>query len=256
MAQIFPGWRDTNAVRHYPFTDFGPPTDGQWQLSPTVFLDANIHPPDTIGGFYLARLYVDDNSDVRVEIGSQDAATAAIGIWSQSLPDLSVIPLYDLNDAPAGVLVVDPAAMAYLQTELLGREIRLDPNTSAFVASTWNFTVSTPDTAIREGERIAVGDDLYLVGEDGIRLFVNDNGQYPVVYVHAIGDPLARLRECQDEPVPRFIREVVFQQGEETITCSPNELGEIFLVVASQSGIDSALRLYSSPGELKIGFSS
>jgi len=256
MSQIFNSWRDENAVKNYPFTDNGPPTDGNWTLPLAAIVDANIHPPDTVGSFYLARLYVDDNSDVIMEIGSQDAIAAAVGVWSQTLPDLSVVPLYDFDGAPAGVLVVDPASMSQLRTQLIGREIRFNPGTSAFVASTCNFTVSEPVADIREGERIAVGDDLYLVGEDGIRLVVDDSGQYPVIHVHAVGDPLARLRECQDEPVPRFIREVVFQQGEETITCSPNELGEVFLVVASPTGIDSSLRLYSSPGELKIGLSS
>lgn len=146
--------------------------------------------------------------------------------------------------------------MALLRTSLVGNEARFDPSTSAFVVSTWGFTSAPPVNDLQEGQRIAVGDDLYLVGEDGVRLSVDNSGELPIVRVHAVGDPLARLRECRDEPVPRFIREVVFQHGETTISCSPGDQGEIFIVVVSQSGTDSALRLYSSPGELQVGFSS
>lgn len=256
MAQIFNSWRDENAVKNYPFTDNGPPTDGRWTLPLAAFVDANIHPPDTAGGYYLARLRLDDNGDVQIEIGSLDSASAAMGTWSQILPDLSVIPLYSRNNSPAGVLVVDPVAMAEVRTYLVSGEVRFIPGTAAFVASTWNYTNSPPPTEIRDGERVVIGDDLYLVAEDGVRLSVARNGQFPIVFVHAVGDPLARLRECVDEPIPRFIREVVFQHGSKTISCTPNDLGEVFMAVVSRENTNSALRLYSSPGEIQIGFSS
>lgn len=256
MPQIFNSWRDENAVRHYPFTDYGPPVASGLELSSAVFVDANIHPPGAVGGFHLSRIYVGDNSDVYIEIASQNASVAATGVWSSALPDLSVVPLYDSANLPSGVLVVDPAEIALLRTRLISAEARFDPVTSAFVVSTWGFTAAAINNELREGQRIAVGDDLYLVGEDGVRLSVNTSGPLPVVRVHAVGDPLARLRECSDEPVPRFIREVVFQHGETTLSCSPGDRGEIFIVVASQSGTDSALRLSSSPGELQVGFSS
>jgi hypothetical protein len=256
MSQIFNSWRDENAVKNYPFTDNGPPTDGNWTLPLAAIVDANIHPPDTAGGYYLSQLQLDDNGDVRLSIGSLDSATAAVGVWSKILPDLSVVPLYSSNNSPAGVLVVDPVAMADVRIHLLSGEVRFIPSTSAFVVSTWNYTNNPPITEIRDGERVAIGDDLYLVAEDGVRLTVARNGEFPIVFVHAIGDPLARLRECTDEPIPRFIREVVFQHGSKTISCAPNDLGEVFMAVVSRENTDSALRLYSSPGEIQIGFSS
>jgi hypothetical protein len=256
MSRIFPSWRDSNAVRHYPFTDFGPPKSGSWSLPTGAILDANIHPPDAVGEFYLSYLRVDEQKNIVFDIGSRDTVSAATGTWSHTLPDLSVIPLYAINDrSPAGVLVVDPMQMSHLQVELARQDRRFDPQTAAFVASTWNF-VSGPSQAREQlGVRVGVSDDLYLVGERGVRLTIAQ-GTPPVVYVHAVGDPLARLRDCSDEPAPRFIREVVFQRGSQTIACAPNDRGEVFVVVVGKDGRDSSLRLYTQPNELQIGFSS
>jgi len=63
MSQIFNSWRDENAVKNYPFTDNGPPTDGNWTLPLAAIVDANIHPPDTAGGYYLSQLQLDDNDE-------------------------------------------------------------------------------------------------------------------------------------------------------------------------------------------------
>jgi hypothetical protein len=257
MSQIFPSWRDSNAVRHYPFTDFGPPTGGSWSLPIGAVLDANIHPPDASGDFYLSGISGRDNGEIVFTIGSRDGAGIATGTWAQSLPDLSVVPLYAANTQyPAGVLVVDPIQLGFLQSELRNRDVAFDPTTSAFVVSTWSFVNSPPPAREQFGVRVGVGDDLYLVGEKGIRLTVDESRTPPVVYVHAVGDPLARLRDCRDEFQPRFIREVIFQHGPKTVACKPNDRGEIFIVVVGRDNSDSALRLQTAPSELKIGFSS
>lgn len=257
MSRLFPSWRDENATLHFPFTDYGPPTSGEWQMPTDLFVDANIHPPNSGGGYYLASMRVAEDL-VFIEIGSETSAVAAQGVWANHLPDESVIPLFSGPDAvSAGVLVVSPEAIRELCTRMAGSELRFDPATSGFVVTTWGFTTYSPPERIFSGVDINLGDDLYLVGEDGVRLVADDSSGVPIIRVHAIGDPLSRLGDCGDgEPVPRFIQEVVFQQGSKTISCQPNELGEVFIVVTGENGHDTALRVYSAPGDLTVGFSS
>lgn len=257
MTQIFQSWRDENAVRNYPFCDAGPPTALSGEVMPIgLILDANIHPANVDGDYRLASAVVRDARSLVFTISGANAPRAASGEWNAYLPDPSVVALTDTLGRPAGVLVVNPAIAEQLLNTWAGAEIQFSAESSGFVVSAWNYTNATGDLPRRDGVAVGLADDLYLVGEDGVRLTCDHSGVMPVVRVHAIGDPLARLRDCDEEPVPRFIREVVFQQGSQTITCSPNDLGEVFLVVASNYEVSSSLRLFSRPGEIQIGFSS
>jgi hypothetical protein len=257
MSQVFQSWRDENAVRNYPFSDAGPPTALSGETLPVgLVLDANIHPANVDGDYRLASVTVRDSRSMVFTVSGAAAPRAASGEWSSYLLDPSVIALTDTLGRPAGVLVVDPAIAEQLLNTWANRTVQFAAESSGFVVSTWNYTSATGELPRRDGVPVGLADDLYLVGEDGVRLTCDHSGETPVVRAHAIGDPLARLRDCNDEPVPRFIREVVFQQGTQTITCSPNALGEVFLVVASNFEVSSSLRLFSRPGEIQIGFSS
>jgi hypothetical protein len=257
MSQVFQSWRDENAVRNYPFGDAGPPSALTGETLPIgLLLDANIHPANVDGDYQLASVTVRDSRSVVFTISGANVPRAATGEWNAYLPDPSVVALTDTLGRPAGVLVVDPSVAEQLLNIWADRTVQFSAESAGFVVSTWNYTSAIGDLPRRDGVPVGLADDLYLVGEDGVRLTCDHSGSTPVVRVHAVGDPLARLRDCSEEPVPRFIREVVFQQGSQTITCSPNELGEVFLVVASNFEVASSLRLFSRPSEIQIGFSS
>ena len=257
IRQLNQSWRDEQARRHYPFSDFGPPTTlDSRELPLGVILDANLHPLDSPGEFYLAQIEIAQDGAVRFFIGDGLSTFAASGEFSPDNPDASAIQLLDLADEPAGVLVVDPASVQRLSQDWPPATYSFSDSTAQFVISTWNYTFGSPTANIAEGVSISLAEDLYLVGAEGVRLTCDLSRDEPLIRVNAIGDPLARLRDCSEDPVPRFIREVVFQKDDQTIRCEPNENGEIYILVASKTDVQSALRLYASVSELKIGFAS
>lgn len=255
MKTLYTPWRSEQAKRHFPLDDYGPPiTVAGRRLPEGLILDANIHPANSPGEFYLAAMEVLAGGGILFDIGDGINTAAASGTWAADQADPSAVQLFDSEQRPAGVLVIDPTRAAAIATSWAGDKHVFVGTTSRFVVSVWDYTYVPAVEIVDNAARHTISDDLHLVGDAGVRLSCDTSGPLPLVRVHAIGDPLARLGKCDNTPVPRFIREVVFQQGEKTIACEPGELGEIYMLVASKTGVDSSLRLYSKPGDLQIGF--
>lgn len=265
MRTIFQDWRDEHSQQTYPFHDHVDPVrfDGE-RIPFGLIVDALLHVPNSAGGYRLSAIGI-AAPDITFTITDVTGAEVAAGTWSANRNDPSAVPLTSLETPntvrglPSGVLVVRPEVAEYTKQLWGDGQFDLQQQTTGFVPVTWEYTYSpvsnTSDELTEvEGTVIESTGDLYLVAENGVRMeCVGGN----TIRVHAIGDPLAKRDRCEDTvPAPRYIEELVFQHNDETIICSPGDSGEAWIIVAGDSGQESALRLYAQPSTLNLGFAA
>lgn len=257
MRRLNASWRDEQTVRMFPFEDASSLQTLEGLTLPMgMILDASVHPPNSIGGYYLESVAISANA-VTFAIADSDDQAVATGQWSSQLPDASVVPLYDLDLRRAGVLVVSPETIRQMLIDLDSGTHVLDSTSARFVPSTWEYT-RTLDQQQGVGDvTVTSQEDLYLVGENGIHLECKEVDGQNVVVVHAIGDPLATRAACGETFVtPRFLQQVVFQHGDQTIACEYSAARDVLIVVASYEGQDGALRLQNTDEQIRLGFLS
>lgn len=255
MRRINQSWRDEQATHNYPFDDSASPTVGDSRVLPTgAILDALIHPANSQGGYYLESIEISGNS-IQFNVFDDTNTPVATGQWDSTLPDLDVVPLSDLEGRRAGLLVVKSDVLFVLVNEWGDGVHGFEVDTARFVPSTWEYAIVADDPQDLNGVPILSQEDLYLVAEDGIRLECQEGEDETRIVVHAVGDPLSRRSDCGDVfVVPRFIRQLVFQHGPQTVQCSPGDIGNSLVVVTSRENEESALRIKSTPGVIKLGF--
>jgi len=256
MRRINQSWRDEHATHLYPFADVATPITGLGlELPSGATVDALIHPANSLGGYYLESVEIDRDS-VLFNIFDGTNTPSAIGVWSASLPDTDVIPLTDLDGLRAGVLVVSADVVRNLIDAWGDGLHSFAVGTSLFVPSTWEYAVVTIDTEEEiTGIPLYSQEDLYLVAEHGVRFECQIGEDDNRLIVHVIGDPLSKRIDCDTTYVtPRFVRELVFQHGQQTVKCSPSERGDSNIVVVGHDGVDSALRIRNSPDSIRLGF--
>lgn len=254
MRRINQSWRDEQATTNYPFSDNASPTVNNDKVLPTgAVLDALIHPANSQGGYYLESIEIDRDS-ILFNVFDDTNTPVATGTWQPSLPDKSVVPLVDLVNRRAGLLVVDSSVLFLMINQWGDGTFSFDVDTSQFVPSTWEYAVVAEEPQDTNGVPILSQEDLYLVAENGIRLECED-GDEAKITVHAVGDPLSRRSDCGNVfVVPRFIRQLVFQHGQQTVQCAPGGDSHAMIVVTSKESEESALRIKNTPGVIKIGF--
>ena len=252
MRQLYPNWRDELANLAYPFADVSELRSHLGQSLPhRCILDAAICPAGGTGGYYLAQIAITDD-DISVQIGDEGRGISASGQW---LPDNDVITLFDLLGRRAGVLTVDPVALAEVKADWGVGEFDFAKDDAQFVPSTWVPVFDTDDDSGAEGIAITSTELLYLVGGQGIRLECEEKEDHTLVTVHAIGDPLARRASCDGQiDFPPPIKTVVFQQGNQTHECAVDSSGMINMFVASKEGSQSSLRLDRTQHRLRFAF--
>jgi len=252
--QIFPTWRDENASGPYPFTDESTLVD----LSETVtipasaFVDASFWVPDLSLPLFLLSVEVRPRS-ILVTVANSFSRPIATGVWPPPTGfDRSLIPLVDNQDNQVGVLVGKEIGLSSL-LKLPQETYFFSPSRSSFVISTSLIFGDDASQRNVSGELLPEQGDVFIVGERGIQLEVKPGTEVidgelvniTKVYVHAVGDPLASRAVCEENQrfvERRFIKEVVFQKGQQTHRCAPIN-GEVYIVTTSPQGTESSLRI-------------
>jgi len=193
---IFPEWRNQNEHTNYPFSDAATMiSDSGVKLPKSLFDDARFYPIGAVAGVYLKSVSIQGNI-VTITIADPDK-DLAIGSFDYTNP-YNDVPFYDSLGRPAGVLVSTvaklrllPAAMPAF-TGFTQEQAELAPS----------CVVPLPQIGVR-GFLLDDGSyftgDVYLVGVDGIVLSVPEAN---VIRVDIMGDPYAKLEECDKEGIP------------------------------------------------------
>ena len=241
-----PQWRNQNESSKYPFTDNSNLSIANLiDIPASVFVDARIFIPGLVGVASLLSINVSIDSVTLVVGNRSDPDIIATATIRTESPD-EVISLHTLKGTVCGTLVSGVSRWAELISLPVGN-YTLIPGTADFLPA---VTVMVPLQSEKllgpDGE--SLGDVIRLVGENGVRLGCEVTGQTTVIHVHAVGDPLYRITECNVDVAvaSRVIENVIFQSGNTTVQCSPDRLGRIFILPATYSQEDAALRVITT----------
>lgn len=193
---IFPEWRNQSENTNYPFSDDASMTsDSGVRLPKALFDDARFYPIGAIAGVYLKS--VDIQGNIVVITIADPEKTLAIGMFDYTNP-LNDVPFYDSLGRPAGVLVSTKEKLKLLPAALPAAVTFTQKQTEIAPSC----VVPLPQVGVR-GFLLDDGSyftgDLYLVGVDGIVLSVP---QTNVIRVDVLGDPYAKLEDCEEEGIP------------------------------------------------------
>lgn len=232
-------WRDEVKPTRYPFTD-----DSSLTTSDNLFFDqTSVYD----ASFYIigwnSRLYItsievysDPNKTVKINIGDVSTPKAA---WAIIDPFniQEIIRFEDSLGRQAGMMVVDPIALSFIQTWGIG--VHTMRTNAEFVPSVVTPMPSNYVTAIKDSSGNYLSGDVWLIGENGVVL----RTEGPNIRVDIVGDPLFKRREydnVNDFPTPRFIKTINHIQ--------PDDYGDFKIVVGNFLAKDTILRIYPDPG--------
>lgn len=252
---MHPDFRASNEETTYPFAPWASlVNDAGRTIREEAFVDATLHPIGRSGQLFLSSVEV-DGSTVRIEISEGSLVVCSGSFDGLAPPEL--IELTDSYGRPAGALVCRPD---YL------REISAwGQGTHAFTAAQTAFAATCmfpqPDVGVR-GVLLPDGTILtgkvWLIGESGVRLSIDDSVDQPRVRVDFVGDPLFRAALCDDpddpEKRPRPIRSIrVVSEGRQ-FECTPDEFGSMWLAVGTHLAQKPALRVEAGDSYVLLRF--
>jgi hypothetical protein len=235
-------FREDYRSSHYPFADTANriSTEYRREIVAGTFIDAALYPIGATSNVYLSQI----NTGTQVATISlsdrrqRNIATGEIDLFNPG----EIIHLYDSKGRPAGVLVVDPIAIAQFTAWELGIHTFTIAQTE-FVASCLKIPVDLGVRAFQTALPDIFAGDVYLLGEDGITLTVEDD----VITVNAVGDPLFRRKECSPTETftpPRFFLTVN--------NCPPDQFGNFNITIGDNIASDTIIRLVQTDGGLQI----
>ena len=227
-------WRDEQKSTKYPFCDrCSLTTADNLVIDKEAVYDAS---------FYIvnwnSRLFI-----TGIEISSGTVTEATIYVGSSSSPraasaviDVSNIePLLVFNDTlgrPAGIMVVDPIAMAFIQTWPIGEHMFRE--NAELIPSAITPMPSSVVSSLRDTNDLIVTEDVWLIGEDGVVLRMEGES----IRVDVVGDPLFKRRISPDSFVtPSFIKSINGIQ--------PDDKGDFKIAVGNYLANDTILRIYT-----------
>lgn len=193
---IFPEWRNQNERINYPFSDAATMiSDTGVRLPKSLFDDARFYPIGAVVGVYLKRISVQGNI-VTITIADPEQELAT-GSFDYTAP-LNDVAFYDSLGRPAGVLVATVEKLKLLPAALPAL-VEFTQEQAEFAPS---CVVPLPQLGVR-GFLLDDGSyftgDIYLVGVDGVVLSVPETN---VIRIDIIGDPYAKLEDCEEEGIP------------------------------------------------------
>jgi hypothetical protein len=232
-------WRDQNKPTKYPFTDASTlMTSSNLYFSKEAVYDASFYIINWNSRLYLTGVdvYSSPNKYVRLNIGDVSTTAAYADVDPFDIPE--VIRFQDTAGRQAGLMVVDPVALSFLQSWTLGsHSFRRG---AEFVPSVVTPMPSGYVTAIKDSAGNYLSGDVWLIGEDGVIISQNSKG----IRVDVVGDPLFKRRDNPSSFVtPRFIKTIN--------NVAPDEYGDFKIVVGTYLAGDTILRIYpdsSLPG--------
>jgi hypothetical protein len=258
-APVFPSWRDEVASGNYPFVDAATRTSMYGDvLSPAVVLDASVYGYSSLSvPVWVSEIRAVDEG-VLFAISDLNG-TLGTGYWLSSDASNEVVVLYR-DETIVATILVNPVEVARIRKDNV--VMYFSPSATELVISAlYSFSSPAEERAV-DGALLPEQGDVYLVAENGIQFecvaateTVN-NVTYPVtrVNVHAIGDPLSVRAICEDGfSEPRFIKQVVFQKGTKTFTCTPVANTDIFVASVDVEGNDASLRVRQTEGGIIVG---
>jgi len=231
-------WRDEIKPTKYPFTDSSTlMTSDNLSFYKEAVYDASFYIVNWNSRLFLTsvEVYSDSNKVVRLNIGDVSTIKAAYAeIDPFNIPE--IITFKDALGRQAGIMVVDPVSLSFLQSWSLG--IHSFRSNAEFVTSVITPMPSGYVTSIKDTTGEYLSGDVWLVGDDGVVLRNVGNN----ITVDIIGDPLFKRREYDDPTsfaTPRFVKTI---NG-----YSPDENGDFKIVVGDYLARNTILRIYPDP---------
>jgi hypothetical protein len=193
---VFPEWRNQSEHTNYPFSDRATMvSSGGVRIPKNLFDDARFYPIGAIAGVYLKRVTIQGNI-VTMTIADPERELAT-GSFDYTNPGNDVVFRDGLARA-AGVLVSTTRKLLLVPASFPS-EVTFTQDQAEFAPS---CVVPLPQPGVR-GFLLDDGSyftsDIFLVGVDGIVLTVPRSN---VIRVDVLGDPYARLEECEEEGIP------------------------------------------------------
>lgn len=260
-SRYYPQWRNQNTNSPYPFADEASlrSNSPEFVLTNDWLVDAAIYSPIAVSPVHISRVVVDGNI---ATVTLTDSVQQLVGTGVITRFSGNPIAIYDANQQPVATLVPSEASNSIIFSTGDG-DFRFVEEATVFASSCVLQSPFASLSGFRVQDQTLVEADIVLVGERGVRLTVEESQEFDaagqpqtvqLVRAHAIGDPQAITRICDEAAnrPTRFIRELVFQYGNITHVCRPDELGNVLLVSESASVADSALRILVQPGEIKL----
>jgi hypothetical protein len=247
-------WRAENASLRFPFTDRSTLQSSTGITLPeNAFVDAAVHPPEHSGRVFLGEIRVTLDATTYV-LSSERASELATGVRTDD-----VIWFYDSLGRSAGVLVVDPDVLP-TNWPLGNHAFR---QSAEFVPSVIEPSVETGPTSLVLPDGSLISGDVWLVGDAGVVLTVQDN----VLDINVVGDPLFRRRLCDPEVsdvyvassslvapffTPTYLQYISIPVNGEWVDVPADEFGGFVIMANDAATPDSVLRVYPRDGTIRI----
>lgn len=235
---LFPEWRDSNERINFPFSDAASLVNSNGaRIERDLFDDARVYPVGAQAGMYLSRISV-TALEVSIFVGTLDTPDmASVTFQIASPPD--DLYLEDAFGRPAGVLVSNVDKLGNVAGLYGFGNTLFEPEQTEFDASVIVPSPQSGLTGILLDDGTLLTGDVYLVGENGIVLRLDDDGN---IRIDVIGDPYALVKACDEAgvPVPGFC-------GIKTINdIGPNAHGDFKLFAGANVSADNILRVSAS----------
>jgi hypothetical protein len=248
-----PEWYDSNSGNNYPFDDLSTMVNSAGRvIASDTLLDAAIYPAGGSLNMYISSVEV-RSDQVTIFISDEKVKNLCSCTFSPNAPPNPAKPtvellIVDKNGRKAGVLVAKQVNLSVFSAWGAGTHQFLASQTRFVAACCYPVPADTVTGFQLDDGNVLYG-DVYLVGEDGVVLdcdmvdeWGSDNA-VSVIRVNAVGDPLFRRKVCSPGlfDTPRFIRQVVFQHGQQTVIVGPSDRGNVTVMSASMEDPESNL---------------
>ena len=255
------GWRQGYEQTKWPFRPEAAlqATDGS-SLDEGMFLDAMIHPPGTTKGLHISSITI-QVSRVTISFGDESGLKCS-ATFSRNDPPSS-IPVTDIYDRPAGILVADAAKLTVFQSWNVG-SYSFTRQSAELVAAVVSPSPANGVSGILVEDTVLSG-DVWIVGGHGVILEhqqvteTRPSGEhtYEQITVNMVGSPLYNRALCDrnedgEFEFRKFIQRLCVYNGGRYYCMDPGSDGGIVISPGKLLNYQPALRIHSSNDGLKF----
>lgn len=237
---LFPRFRDEQADSRYPFADYATlaAVAGNVSFQKDVFVDASFYP---IGGgtaLYISQVTVAASRVTIYATTVNPVVTISASYDPVLLPEDQALHFYDEHGRPAGIMIFNRTRLPEIYQWGYGT-YTFDRLGAEFVSTVFVPAQEPGVRALKINETTFITDDVWLVGDNGVVLSVEDNN---TIRVDVVGVPLFARAACEfagkNKPAPRYVATI---NG-----CTADEFGN-FTITATSRGTPNdttVLRVY------------